>query len=100
MSRYLNQNKKLADTLGSYCVKNEGQITVGTVSMTEVHVLLKKVVELLLEANKSIIASNLIDDVMQIMEAINELLPDKNQLKNSFEKLYNLQSGVAKKLNS
>ncbi|MBP8114628.1 MAG: hypothetical protein KAY50_04670, partial [Chitinophagaceae bacterium] len=100
LSRYLNQNKKLADTLGSYCVKNEGQITVGTVSMTEVHVLLKKVVELLLDSNQSNIASNLIGDVIQIMETVNDLLPDKKQLKNSFDKLYNLQNTVAKRINA
>ncbi|MBK7683469.1 MAG: hypothetical protein IPJ26_13850 [Bacteroidetes bacterium] len=100
LSKYLNQNKKLADTLGNYCVKSEGQITVGTVSMTEVHVLLKKVVELLLDSNQSKIASNLIGDVIQIMEAVNDLLPDKKQLKNSFDKLYNLQNGVAKRINA
>ena len=100
LSKYLNQNKYLAEALSNYCIKSEGQITVGTVSMTEVHVLLKKVVELLLDSNQSKIAASLIYDVIQIMEAINDLVPDKNQLKNSFDKLYNLQSAVAKKINT
>jgi len=98
VSKYLNQNKYLAEILGNYCIKSEGQITVGTVSMTEVHVLLKKVVQLLLDSNQYGIASNLLSEVIQVMEAIVEVLPDKSKLKVSFDKLYTMQIEVIKKI--
>lgn len=97
VSKYLNQNKNLAETLRNYCIINEGQITVGTVSMSEVHVLLKKVVQLLLDTNQFGIASNLLYEVIQVMEAIVEVLPDKSKLKIGFDKLYIMQMDLIKK---
>lgn len=97
LSKQLKNDGHIIEKLKKYLVVNDNQIAFGTVSMTEVHIVLEKVVDALVKASKYIEAQNLISQIASIINDIKELVPDKEKLKQSIKVIDTLNEKLAKK---
>ena len=98
LSKHLKNNKAVTESLKNYCIENDNQITFGTVSMTEVHVVLDKVVDALAKASKFKEAQNLINEIADTVDEIKGLVPDKTKLDLSMRKITALNEKIAKRV--
>lgn len=98
LSKHLKNNKAITESLKNYCTENDNQISFGAVSMTEVHVVLDKVVDALTKANKFKEAQNLINEIADVVNEIKGLVPDKTKLDLSMRKITALNEKIAKRV--
>ncbi len=96
LTDYFSGNEELYKKLGHYCVEQHGQISVGTVSMTDMHVLVKKVVSELQKLNKYEESIRLIDDIACVLQKLQDILPKKTLLNNSLYELVSLKEIAVK----
>ena len=96
--KHLKSDKAITETLKNYCVENDNQITFGTVSMNEVHVVLDKVVDALTKANKFKEAQDLLNEIANLVVEIKGLVPDKTKLDLSMRKITALNEKIAKRV--
>ncbi len=95
LSKHLKNNKAITKSLKNYYVENDNQISFGAVSMTEVHVVLDKIIKgKILQNNEAL---HLIIEVNEVIGNIAALLPDKSLLNNSLKQLDKLKITLAKK---
>ena len=96
LTEHLKNNTSITEKLKNYCVEDDNQISFGTVSMTEVHVVLQKVAEILVKDNKHTAALNLIFKIETLVNDIKELVPGKDKLKQSIKAISALKEKIAK----
>ena len=98
LTEHLKNNKAITEKLKNYCVENDTEISFGTVSMTEVHIVLQKVVELMVKDNKHSAALNLIIEIETLVDDIQDFIPSKDKLKKSIKAISALKEKIAKKV--
>lgn len=96
LTDYFSGNEELYKKLGHYCVEQHGQISVGTVSMSDMHVLVKKVVNELHKFNKYTESIRLIDDIACVLQKLEDIVPNKKPLKDSIRELIGLKEIAVK----
>ena len=96
LTDYFSDNEKLYNKLRNYCVEQDGLISVGTVSMSDMHVLVKKVVDELHKLNKFAESIHLIDDIANVFKKLQDIVPNKTLLKNSIRALVYLKEIAVK----
>jgi hypothetical protein len=90
LSKYFKNNEVIAEALKNYCVENDNQIYFGTVSMNEVHIILKKIVDILLDQNNVVIAQDLISKIAAILNEIEKMIPDNKKVASNIKKIDDL----------
>jgi hypothetical protein len=98
LNKHLKNIKSITKVLKNYCFENDNQIIFGSVSMSEVHIVLQKVFDLLVKENKNKEALNLVLEIASILEEIKNLVPDKNNLNYSIKKVHALKEKIAKQV--
>ena len=96
LSDYFSDNEELYNKLGRYCVEKDGKIIVGTVSMSDMHVLVKKVVNELHKYKKYEESMRLIDDIYRILNRLQDIVPNKTFFKDSMHELVFLKETAVK----
>lgn len=95
LTKYFLGNEKLIKELANYIHTEGDQIAVGCVSMTEVHILMNKIIGTKVLSNND--ALMLAIEVNEILESIADLLPNKSLLNNSLKQITRLKESIAKK---
>jgi len=98
LNKHLKNCKTVTQKLKNYITEDDDQISFGTVSMTEVHVVLDKVVDLLIKENKDKEAQFLILEIASLIDELKDLVPDKSKLKLSIRKIDSLNERIAKRI--
>lgn len=95
LTKHLKGNKNIAETLKNYCCEKENQISFGTVSMAEVHIVIPKVVSLLIKENKIEVAKLLLEDILGVLYGISDLVPTNEKIKNSIKIMETLTDKIS-----
>jgi hypothetical protein len=96
LSKHLKNDKIIINSLKNYCTNNDNQISFGAVSMTEVHVVLEKVIDALMKSNKSNLAQHLLNEITNVVIEIKDLVPDKTKFETSLKKLSFLNEKITR----
>jgi CheY-like chemotaxis protein len=98
LTKHLKSDKSVVEKLKNYITGDDSNMSFGTVSMTEVHVVLDKVVDLLIRENKNNEAHCLIFEIGSLISDLKDLVPDKNKLKLTIRKIDALNEKIEKRI--